>query len=123
VVSDFERGEPSVLARIKDCRPLQLALSTVTVLEVQYGLQLNPTRAKRLEPVLRDFVDSIDVLDYNVADATATVRAQLKRSGRPVGAYGALIAGCALSRGLILVTHNTREFGSIGGLSVEDWRT
>jgi predicted nucleic acid-binding protein len=33
-----------------------------------------------------------------------------------------LLAGCALARGLVLVTANSREFTRIGGLLVENWR-
>ena len=41
--------------------------------------------------------------------------------GTPVGPNDLLIASIALANGLTLVTHNTREFGRIGGLSLEDW--
>jgi tRNA(fMet)-specific endonuclease VapC len=32
-----------------------------------------------------------------------------------------LIAAAALSRGAILVTHNTKHFSRIKGLKIEDW--
>jgi tRNA(fMet)-specific endonuclease VapC len=32
-----------------------------------------------------------------------------------------MLAGHARSRGLILVSNNTREFSRIGGLRLEDW--
>jgi tRNA(fMet)-specific endonuclease VapC len=32
-----------------------------------------------------------------------------------------VIGATALAHGLPLVTHNTREFGRIAGLAVEDW--
>ena len=51
------------------------------------------------------------------------LRARLALIGRPIGPYDALIAGQALARQLILVTHNTGEFGRIEGLTVEDWQT
>ncbi len=67
---------------------------------------------------------SVHVLAYSEDDAhsTAAVRATLKAKGRPIGAYDALIAGCALARGLTLVTSNTGEFGRVAGLFLEDWR-
>lgn len=50
------------------------------------------------------------------------MRAALKTQGQPIGAYDALIAGCALARGLVLVTSNTREFARVEGLVLKDWR-
>lgn len=39
-----------------------------------------------------------------------------------VGPYDVLLAGCALARGLTLVSANRAEFGRIAGLATEDWR-
>jgi tRNA(fMet)-specific endonuclease VapC len=55
------------------------------------------------------------------ARAAGAVRAALATAGSGVGAYDVLIAGQALARGLTLVTHNTRAFGRVEGLRVEDW--
>jgi tRNA(fMet)-specific endonuclease VapC len=49
------------------------------------------------------------------------LRAELARSGNPIGPYDQLIAGHARSKGLILVTNNLREFNRVPGLRVEDW--
>lgn len=124
-VSDFAAGEPSVLARVKATVPQDLAASTLTEMEVAYGLLLNPKLATRLKPVMVAFFDAIRVLPYDrqAADATASVRAKLKRRGRPIGAYDVLIAGTALAYELILVTSNLREFRQVEGLRLEDWRS
>jgi tRNA(fMet)-specific endonuclease VapC len=59
--------------------------------------------------------------DEAASEAYARIRAQLERGGRPVGPNDLLIAATAVANRLILVTHNTREFGRIEGLDVEDW--
>ena len=92
VLSDFARGEAGTLRRLKAASPAEIAVSAITVMEVEYGL------------------------------ARAPVRAALEGKGRPIGAYDLLIAGCALSRGMALVSSNTREFGRVSGLRVENWR-
>ena len=71
------------------------------------------------------FFGAIRVLPYDrmAAEATAKARANLKRRGRPIGAYDVLIAGTALAHGLIVVTSNVREFKQVEGLRVEDWRS
>lgn len=93
-------------------------------MEVEFGLALNPTRARKLAPVMHALLGAISVLPYHAEDAraTATLRAALQRRGRPIGAYDVLIAGCALARGLVLVTSNEREFRRVSGLAVENWR-
>ena len=53
----------------------------------------------------------------------AQIRLDLEQKGIRIGAYDILIAGQALNLGLVLVTHNLREFGRVEGLKVEDWHT
>jgi tRNA(fMet)-specific endonuclease VapC len=51
------------------------------------------------------------------------LRAQLKARGTPIGAYDLQIAAIALTYNLILVTHNTKEFERVEGLTLEDWES
>jgi tRNA(fMet)-specific endonuclease VapC len=123
-VSDFVKGQPQVLARIKSTSPDLIAVSAVTRMEVAYGLALNAGRRTQLATVMRGFLSVITTLPFDEADAqaAAAIRAALKPKGQPIGAYDVLIAGTALARGLVVVTSNLGEFGRIGGLLVEDWR-
>ena len=63
------------------------------------------------------------LLDFSEQDAHAAgeIRAELERKGRRIGEYDTLITGQAFARNLILVTANTREFGRVKRLIVEDW--
>jgi tRNA(fMet)-specific endonuclease VapC len=45
----------------------------------------------------------------------------LRKRGLPIGDIDTLIAAAALSRGAVLVTHNTRHFSNVEGLIIEDW--
>lgn len=123
-VSDFVKGQPQVLARIKATAPNLIAVSTLTRMEVAYGLALSAERGAKLAPVLQGFFSAIATLPFDEADAqaAAAIRAALKKKGRPIGAYDVLIAGTALAKGLSVVTSNVGEFERIGGLLVEDWR-
>jgi tRNA(fMet)-specific endonuclease VapC len=60
-------------------------------------------------------------LDDHAAEIAATIRADLAAKGTPIGPYDVLIAAIALANDLTLVTHNTREFGRVAGLKMEDW--
>ena len=124
VISDFARGEPAVLARLKATRKGDAAVSTVTAMEIESGLLLNPARARKIEPMIRALLTDLEVLAYGSEDTTATaaVRAALTKRGKPIGPYDLMIAGTALRRGMVMVTSNGAEFTRITGLIVEDWR-
>lgn len=123
-VSDFVKGQPNVLARVKATSPNLIAVSALTRMEVDYGLALNAERAKKLAPLLDAFFSSIATIPFDEADAqaAAATRAALKTKGQPIGAYDVLIAGTGLARGLVVVTSNVGEFKRVSGLHVEDWR-
>ncbi|MFP1556962.1 tRNA(fMet)-specific endonuclease VapC [Escherichia coli] len=99
----------------------RMCISSVTLMELIYGAEKSQMPERNLA-VIEGFVSRIDVLDYDAAAATHTgqIRASL-----PVrdALSGHLIndAGHARSRGLIIVTNNTREFERVGGLRIEDW--
>jgi tRNA(fMet)-specific endonuclease VapC len=50
VISDFIKGEPGTLIRLKQTPPNDIAVSIITVMELRYGLALNPQRAQKVEP-------------------------------------------------------------------------
>jgi tRNA(fMet)-specific endonuclease VapC len=123
-VSDFVKGQPNVLARVKATPPKLIAVSALTRMEVDYGLALNVERARNLAPLLDAFFSVIATLPFDEADAqaAAAIRAALKIQGQPIGAYNVLIAGSGLARGLVVITSNIGEFRRVSGLHVEDWR-
>ena len=53
-------------------------------------------------------------IDSEVALAAGRLRARRERRGRPVAQADMLIAACALTRGLTLVTRNVADFEGCG---------
>jgi tRNA(fMet)-specific endonuclease VapC len=123
-VSDFVKGQPNALARVKATSPTLIVVSALTRMEVDYGLALNAERARKLAPVLDAFFSTIATLPFDEADALAAagIRAALRAKGQPIGAYDVLIAGTGLARGLVVITSNVGEFKRVSGLKVENWR-
>ena len=124
VISDFTRGVPLVLERLKSASKVEVSISSVTAMEIEYGLKLNPARARKIEPMIRALLNDLRELAFEHEDAraAAAVRAALTKRGTPIGPYDVMIGGTALRRGLTLVTSNSDEFQRISGLVVEDWR-
>jgi tRNA(fMet)-specific endonuclease VapC len=113
-------GKPSFLARVKQHRVGDFGVPSIVMHELFFGAFRSARQAANLARV-----DALqfEVLDFDREDArrAGEIRAQLAAAGAPIGPYDALIAGQALARGLVLVTHNTREFVRVPGLRLEDW--
>jgi tRNA(fMet)-specific endonuclease VapC len=90
--------------------------------ELQYGIEKSQYR-QRSEDALTKFLLPLDLIsiDRSSAIEAATIRAQLERSGMPIGPYDLLIAGLARSLDMTLVTNNIKEFERVGGLRLENW--
>lgn len=122
-VSDFLKRHPQVVARFQKTPPASLAISAVTVMEVEYGFERKPAAREKFGEVWTALLGDLHVLPYDSRDAgyTARVRAHLAELGKPIGPYDLQLSGVALARHLTLVTHNTAEFERVPALTVEDW--
>nr|WP_269558000.1 tRNA(fMet)-specific endonuclease VapC [Halomonas sp. 1513] len=100
----------------------QLCISTVTLMELIYGAEKSASPERNLA-VVEGFAARLEVLDYDAHAAahSGQIRAELAKSGTPIGPYDQMIAGHARSRGLVVVTHNIGEFQRVPGLRVENW--
>lgn len=116
------RDKPSVVRAAFNRHHAQMCISSVTVMELMYGVEMSARMQHNLAEV-EGFMARLDVLDYDSAAAahTAQIRAELKRAGTQIGAYDQMIGGHARSRGLVVVTNNSREFERVSGLRIEDW--
>lgn len=118
------KNKPQVVREAFNRRHGQLAISTVTLMELIYGAEKSAAPERNLA-IVEGFAARLDVLDYDIQGAahTAQLRAELAKAGTPIGPYDRMIAGHARARGLTLVTNNLREFQRVPGLRVEDWVT
>lgn len=100
----------------------RLCISTVTLMELIYGAEKSSHPDRNLH-VVEGFAARLEVLQYDMDAAahTGQLRAELARSGKPIGPYDQMVAGHARSMGLVVVTNNLREFQRVPGIRVEDW--
>ena len=100
----------------------ELAISRVTVMEIEYGLARQPAARTRFGEICAAFQRDVTVLDYSAPDAVqiGQLRAHLAGLGTPIGPFDLQLAGSALARRLTLVSNNTAEFIRVPGLILED---
>ena len=120
IVIALMKGHAGVHQRLQRHSPAQIAISSIVLHELYFGAYKSQRQEANL---LRVGQLQLEVLDFDAQDARAAgqIRATLSAAGTPIGPYDVLIAGQALSRGLVLVSNNGREFSRITTLRVEDW--
>jgi len=126
--SEFGRGRNLRLMELMHRHRPKLRLSSIVWSELEYGAY-----KKAHEPVfrerlirLREHIPLVDIFDEHAARWAGKVRAHLellKPNAQPIGPMDALIAGHALLRNAVVVTHNVREFARVPGLRVVDWES
>ena len=118
-------GAAQIEQRIINAGMAQCQINAVIAAELRYKLETGPGRVRKtaleLLPKLLATV-SCAPLSCAAGHEAGHIRAQLQRTGKPIGLPDALIAGHARSNGLILVSDNSGEFGRVPGLQHENWR-
>ena len=100
--------------------PKDFFISTVVMFELYYGAYRSQRVHRNLELLEKIQLPKLE-FDANDAIAAGEIRATLAGNGTPIGPYDVLIAGQAHSRGIILITGNSKEFARVSGLVIEDW--
>jgi tRNA(fMet)-specific endonuclease VapC len=102
-------------------RPDDVAVSVIVAHELFYGAFKSRRAAHNVA-----LIEALQflVLEFDKEDArqAGQIRALLSSAGTPIGPCDVLIAGQAVARDMILVTHNTQEFARVPGLRFEDWQ-
>ena len=113
---------PNLSRKLFQISPNEILVSSITVGELEYGCA-KCNWGERSRSVMNLFLSTYRILPFDEEDAKmfGRLRAALAKKGSPIGPYDIQLAGQALSKGLIFVTHNTREFNRIPNLQVEDW--
>jgi tRNA(fMet)-specific endonuclease VapC len=118
----MKRTDAGVLRRLATVSTSDVCISAIVKSELLYGIEVSPRRQQD-QAALDAFLRHCEVLDFpgQAAIEYGRIRADLKARGTMVGANDLLIAAHARSLGLTLVTNNTREFGPVPGLKLENW--
>jgi tRNA(fMet)-specific endonuclease VapC len=109
----------AIIARLKKAAKHGVAISSITLAELEFGVQ-NSQHIQQNTMNLMRFLVPFDILpfDESAAREYGKIRADLRRQGKLIGNMDMLIGAHAKSLSIKLVTNNEREFERIEGLSL-----
>ncbi len=126
----FFRNHPKVTARLQS-EPDTIAITIITRIEVLRGRFDSLFKAadgadlqrgqERLAAAERDLGRVPLVLTIDTPDADEFDRLRKIKSLKKIGRGDLLIASIVLARKATLITRNTKDFGQIARLKIQDW--
>jgi tRNA(fMet)-specific endonuclease VapC len=121
-IAYLEGRDTRVREQLLGTAPDRVALCSIVKAELLYGAR-NSGRVEHNLARLAVFFASLRSLPFDdeAAARYGSLRAQVRREGRPVGANDMLIAAIALAADATLVTRDDEEMSSIAGLRVTSW--
>jgi len=116
------RNDEEVLSVFKEKLSEGVAVSTIVLAELEYGVCNSAAYEKNRETLI-SFLSLVELLSFDGAAAIAYggIRADLKRKNCLIGQLDMLIAAHAKANDLTIVTNNLRDFNRVEGLKSEDW--
>ena len=102
--------------------PGDIAISSITVAELQYGVEKSAAPKKNVF-ALEAFLLPLEIAPFDTDSAITygKIRAEFERQSTPIDGMDMLIAAQAIAQGFTLVTHNLKEFNRVPGLKCETW--
>jgi predicted nucleic acid-binding protein len=99
-----------------------IKISIVTLMELYYGAYKSQKVATNLGKIKR-IGDAIEIISLgrDSAEISAMLKAELEKAATPLDDFDLILAACALSHNLILVTNNVKHVKRIQGLKLENW--
>lgn len=118
----IKRKNQKILDKLKKNLSKGLYISSLTLAELEFGIENSEYKEKNRISLI-EFLSIFEVLPFEQLDAQAFgfIKSDLKKSGNLIGSIDTLLAAQALSRDLIFVTNNTKEFIRVKNLKIEDW--
>ena len=118
------QSSANLVARFFSIPTEQKYISSITLAELLFGAlrlgQEGRGLLARIETIIQE-VRGILPFDEAAARRFAQSRAELERAGTPLHESDLRIGAIALSNGFIVVTGNSRHFGRIPGIVMENW--
>ena len=129
IISELRKpnSDDGVLAWFEMCAEDMLYLSTVTLGELHYGIELLPKSRRKIElltwykHVCLSYSGHILDVTLPVLERWGSLRAARQKSGVPLAMGDGLIAATAIVNGMTVVTRNTSDFRGMGVDLINPW--
>lgn len=114
---------PAAKERFEQCFYGDVAISAITLAELQYGIECKPENREQNEKALERLRADLVVapFDDDAAIAYGRLRAGIPRDQRRKDALDKLIASHAVALGAVLVTNNEDDFNRYPAVTIENW--
>jgi len=118
----IKKKPESVLNRFKEELSDGLCISSITLAELQHGVEKSE-RPEKNQIALAMLISAMTVLPFDDRAAVeyGKICAYLQKKGTPIGTMDMFIASHAKSLNMTLVTNNIRKFERVPNLGLENW--
>lgn len=127
-VSLLQRGHPAVINKVATVHPLEIAITTITIVEQMYGRLDVIKRGKSKQEIVKAYallretfnlLCQANILDFS--EAAFDIYNDLLKQKIRVGTQDLRIAAIALSVNATVVTRNFKDFQKVPNLKIVDW--
>ncbi len=118
----FFKNNKNVVERFSKINAEDIFITIINYTELLFGAY-NSVRVEQNLKKFKSFLEDINILDFDKAAAEkfAQLKTKLKQEGNLIEDLDLMIASICLVNNFVLVTNNTKHFGRIEGLVVENW--
>ena len=118
----IKKKPESVLNRFKEELSDGLCISSITLAELQHGVEKSE-RPEKNQIALAMLISAMTVLPFDDRAAVeyGKICAYLQKKVTPIGTMDMFIASHAKSLNMTLVTNNIRKFERVPNLGLENW--
>ena len=113
---------PSIKENIRNTNPNNIKIPAIVKAELLYGAEKSQHKIKNLTNINR-FFEPFEIVPFNddCSIVYAKIRCEMEMKGAIIGPNDYIIAATVLANNGILVTNNTKEFGRVNHLRIENW--
>ena len=116
------KGHESVQKNLSIYIDESMSLSVITLMELYYGAYKSQKITSNLSKI-RILEKTFEIIPTGTesAEIFGILKTDLEKSGNPLDDFDLIIAACAMTYNLTLVTNNYRHFERIDGLKLANW--